>query len=398
MTVRLLTRRLRPVDLYVMDAVLAVLTGVALCGYAALESPLRGGVHEPAWASVLTGLAIGLPIAVRRRWPVPVAIAVTAVAGVTIATGIIPDYAAAAPAVAIGLVLYTVAARVPLRPALATGIGCLAVVCAALASAAGDLWSATEAVAYGCVIAAPAWLLGWTVQERRAQATRLRDQMVRQAAAEERLRVARELHDIVAHTMNLIVVKAAVANHVADQSPQETRAALQVIEATGRGAMREMRRVLGMLRDGTPYDPQPGLDDLPRLAEQASMGGADVRLDLRHDGGDPVPESLALAVYRIVQEAVTNVVKHAAPATCHVRVHAGPDRIDIEVADDGRRPVHVGGAGHGLIGMRERAALHGGTFTAGPRAGGGFTVTARLPRAAAPALAAAGTATGGHAA
>ncbi|GAA3219155.1 sensor histidine kinase [Dactylosporangium siamense] len=382
MTELLLTRRLRPVDLYAVDAVLALVAGAALCAYAALESPLDGSVVEPVWVSVLTGAVIGLPVAVRRRFPVGVAVTVSLAATAALATGVIPNYAAAGPSVSLALAFYSLAVATPLRWSLPTAVGCLAAVVSALAVTGGDLWSATGAVAYGMLMTVPGWLIGWTVRERRALAARQSEQSTRQAVAEERLRIARELHDIVAHTMSLIVVKAAVGNHVAEASPQEARDALRVIEATGRGALLEMRRALGMLRDDTPYAPAPGLADLEALAGQSSYGEVDVHLEV---GGpvprEAVPESVGLAVYRIVQESLTNVVKHAAPATCRVTVTIGPADVRVAVTDDGRRSARAPGTGHGLIGMRERVASHGGDFTAGPRDGGGFAVSARLPHA-----------------
>ncbi|MEV1074683.1 sensor histidine kinase [Micromonospora parva] len=380
MTALLLTRRMRPVDLYTVDVLLALAVGGALCPYAALESPLHGGVREPLWVSVLVGMALGLPLAVRRRWPVTVAATISSVATVALITGVIPNFAAAAPAFAIGLAFYTVAVSTPTRRSMLCAAGCLALVSVALLLTAGDLWSRTGAVVYATVMIAPAWVIGWLIRERRALAARQSDQLVRQAATEERLRVARELHDVVAHTLSLIVVKAAVANHVAEADPREAGAALRVIEETGRTALTDVRRVLGVLRADSPYAPAPGLDELPALARQAAIGGVDVQLDVRRE--EPVgavPESVGLAVYRIVQEAVTNVVKHAAPAGCRATVTVRPDEVRVEVTDDGRRPVLLGGEGHGLIGMRERVALHGGEFRAGPRPDGGFVVTASLP-------------------
>ncbi|MFI5927202.1 sensor histidine kinase [Micromonospora sp. NPDC051543] len=380
MIAHLLSRRLRPADLYVLDAVLAAAVGGLLCPYAALESPLHGGVREPLWISVLVGMALGLPLAVRRRWPVTVAAVISAVTTVALITGVIPNFAAAAPALAIGLSFYTVAVSATTRRSILAAGCCLALVSVALVFTAGDLWSRTGAVAYALVMIAPAWLIGWLIRERRALAARQSDHLVRQAATEERLRVARELHDVVAHTLSLIVVQASVANHVAEADPRQAGAALRVIEETGRGALTDVRRVLGVLREGTPYAPTPGLDELPVLAEQAAIGGVDVRLDVRRE--EPVgavPESVGLAVYRIVQEAVTNVVKHAAPAACRATVTVLPDEVRVEVTDDGRRPVSTVGHGHGLIGMRERVALHGGEFEAGPGSDGGFAVTARLP-------------------
>ncbi|WBB73020.1 sensor histidine kinase [Micromonospora sp. WMMD1128] len=380
MTALLLTRRLRPAELAIVDAVLAVAVGGLLGPYAALESPLHGGVREPLLVSVIVGFALGLPLAVRRRWPITVAIVISSVATVALITGVIPNYAAAAPGLAIGLSFYTVAVSTQMRRSLLCAAGCLALVSVALVLTESDLWSRTGGVVYATVMIAPAWLIGWLVRERRAIAAREGEHLVRRTAAEERLRVARELHDVVAHTLSLIVVKAAVANHVAGTDPGEAGAALRVIEETGRNALTDVRRVLGALREETPYAPTPGLDELPALAQQAAIAGVDVRLDVRQEEpAAAVPESVGLGVYRIVQEAVTNVVKHAAPATCRATVTVTPREVRIEVTDDGRRPVLIGGEGHGLIGMRERATLHGGEFRAGPRSGGGYAVTATLP-------------------
>ncbi|MGC4893439.1 sensor histidine kinase [Micromonospora sp. DT31] len=381
MTALLLTRQLRPAELATVDAVLAVAVGGLLGPYAALESPLHGGVREPLWVSVLVGFALGLPLAVRRRWPIIVAVVISSVATVALITGVIPNYAAAAPGLAIGLSFYTVAVSTQTRRSLLCAAGCLALVSVALVLTESDLWSRTGGVVYATVMIAPAWLIGWLVRERRAVAAREGEHLVRRTAAEERLRVARELHDVVAHTLSLIVVKAAVANHVAGTDPGEAEAALRVIEETGRNALTDVRRVLGALREDTPYAPTPGLDELPALAQQAAIAGVDVRLDVRQEEpAAAVPESVGLAVYRIMQEAVTNVVKHAAPATCRATVTVTHREVRIEVTDDGRRPVLIGGEGHGLIGMRERVTLHGGEFRAGPHAGGGgYTVTASLP-------------------
>ncbi|WBB50326.1 sensor histidine kinase [Verrucosispora sp. WMMA2044] len=380
MTAFLLTRRLRPAELATVDVVLAVAVGGLLGPYAALESPLRGGVHEPLWVSVLVGMALGLPLGVRRQWPITVAVLISCVAAVALISGVVPNYAAAAPGLAVGLSVYTVAVSTSPHRSVLCAAGCLALVSIALMFTESDLWSRTGAVGYAAVMIVPAGMIGWLVRERRAVAVRQGEHLVRQAAAEERLRVARELHDVVAHTLSLIVVKAAVANHVAEADPREAGAALRVIEETGRNALTDVRRVLGVLREDTPYAPQPGLDELPALARQAAIGGVDVRLDVRRDeSAEAVPESVGLAVYRIVQEAVTNVVKHAAPATCRVTVIVAPGEVRVEVTDDGRRPVSTVGEGHGIIGMRERVALHGGEFHAGPRSGGGFVVTAGLP-------------------
>ena len=209
--------------------------------------------------------------------------------------------------------------------------------------------------------------------------------------ADERLRIARELHDVITHSISLITVKASVANYLIDSRPDDVRDALTVIEDTGRRALTEMRRMLGVLRAGTdsaaplPGDtgderlPAPGLADLAGLAGHAAEAG--VHADLDVDPAPGLPDGVALAAYRIIQEALTNVVKHAAPTRCRVRVDRTARDVFIDVTDAGniRRTQHAAAGGHGFIGMRERVTLFGGEFTAGPGPGGGFRVTARLP-------------------
>lgn len=226
-------------------------------------------------------------------------------------------------------------------------------------------------------VAAIVWLVlggGWTAGFAvRAHRARQADQAARRtehAIAEERLRIARELHDIVSHSLSLIAVKAGVAGHVAQRRPEEAVDALRVIEQTSRAAMTEMRRTLGVLRTDSataPLSPAPDLDALDRLADQARQAGVEVELDVRvPDAG--LPAGITLAVHRIVQESLTNVVKHAAPARCRVTVEVDLREVRIDVTDDGVRGAdteRVGG--HGLVGMRERAMMYGGTFSAGPR-------------------------------
>jgi signal transduction histidine kinase len=191
------------------------------------------------------------------------------------------------------------------------------------------------------------------------------------------------MHDIVSHHLSLIAVQAGIANHVAEQRPVEARESLRVIEKASRGALIEMRAMLGVLRFPAPEpaarDPLPGLGGLADLAERTTATGVTVELDVSVAGAPPA--GVQLAAYRIVQEALTNVVKHAAPAHCTVRVAAREREVTVDVINDNARPSgheHDGG-GHGLAGMRERVAMFGGELTAGPVSGGGFAVSARLP-------------------
>jgi signal transduction histidine kinase len=245
-----------------------------------------------------------------------------------------------------------------------------------------------------------AWLLGHFVgvrrvyvlqlEERTAELEQAREELARRAVVEERLRLARELHDVVAHAMSVIAVQSGVGAHVANTQPKEAAKALAAIEATSRAALTELRRLLGVLRqeDEPQGDlaPVPGLADLDVLLAEVSKAGLAVKLQV-NGIRPPLPAGVDLSAYRIVQEALTNVVKHAGPARAQVVVGYGDQDVTVEVIDDGRGAVTSVsdgrvGTGHGLIGMRERVQAFGGDLEAGPRPGGGFRVAARLPLAA----------------
>jgi signal transduction histidine kinase len=227
-----------------------------------------------------------------------------------------------------------------------------------------------------------------SLEERAERAERERDQQAQIAAAAERVRIARELHDVVAHNVSVMVVQADGAAYAIDSRPEQARRAVQAISTTGRQALAEMRRLVGVLRQGDPgapdYTPQPGLAQLDDLIAQ--VRGSGLPIDLRVSGTPTdIPEGEQLTVYRIMQEALTNTLKHGGPgATAVVDLEYGAREIVVRVTDDGRGaapPGEYGGGhgGHGLLGMRERVGLFGGTMTAAPRIGGGFQVCARLP-------------------
>ncbi|GAA1943065.1 sensor histidine kinase [Nocardioides hwasunensis] len=244
-------------------------------------------------------------------------------------------------------------------------------------------------VTIGAIVTA-AWALGFAAQSRERyvasllaraeQAERMAEREVELAARDERSRIAREMHDVVAHGLSVIVIQADGARYAAAKDPDVAVGTLETISTTGRSALTEMRRLLGLLREGdTGVAPQPTLGDVRHLVDEARLAGTRVEADLP----DPMPEvadGVGLAAYRIVQEALTNVRKHAGPdAAVEVRVGVGRE-VEVEVRDDGRGAA-AGSDGHGLglVGMRERAAVHGGTLEAGPAGGGGFAVSARLP-------------------
>ena len=231
------------------------------------------------------------------------------------------------------------------------------------------------------------------VQARAEHLERDRAEQARRAVTEERLRIARELHDVVAHSMSVIAVQSGVGGHVMDTQPEEARKALAAIEATSRSALTEMRRLLGVLRaDGEPQGalaPAPGLADIGTLLSQVGEAGLKVWVQVTGDRR-PLPPGVDLSAYRVIQEALTNVLKHAPSSPATVTINYAADAVTVEVADEGsERPAGGNrggdaGSGHGIIGMRERVAVFGGELTAGPRPEGGFLVRARFPLEAVP--------------
>ncbi|MFI7125462.1 sensor histidine kinase [Nonomuraea sp. NPDC050153] len=351
----------------------------------------------PPWMRIAIPLGLGLPLTLRRLWPLPV-FCFTLVLAIFAALVDVVGFAYLAPA----YVLYIVAlsdrfgALVPTSAigglSLVTVVG-LAVAGAPRDTAPGWLVHLDQPL-MGIAALGGAWTVGRAVQERRFYAARDAERLAAQAVTEERLRIARELHDVVTHSVGLIAVKAGVANHVMATRPDEAHDALRVIETASRSALVEMRHLLGVLRSSSKPDfvPAPGLAGIEGLVAQARLAGVEVGLKVRigssDEGGEGqpegrgrLPEGVGLSVYRIVQEALTNVIKHAARARCWVSVFADGKMVRIEVVDDGAgsRTSSAAGTGHGLIGMRERVMMYGGTFEAGRLSGRGFRVFAELP-------------------
>ena len=245
-------------------------------------------------------------------------------------------------------------------------------------------------------VVAIAWLIGDNLRTRRAylaqleeRAARLeheREQQATRATLEERARIARELHDVIAHNVSVMVVQASAGEDVFDSDPVRAREALAAVASTGRDALGELRRLLGAIRPGDQealsYAPQPAIDGLGGLVEQVRDTGLAVELSVDGEVQD-LPEATSLCAYRIVQEALTNTLKHAAATRAQIRLRCDPDELTVRVSDNGRGTTDAAAnssvGGHGLIGMRERVALFGGEMHAGPSADGGYCVTARLP-------------------
>ena len=344
-------------------------------------------------AGLLTVLALAavLPLAVRRRAPLLVSVVVGAsvIGQVVVADGAPATFASF---VAVMICVYTLAREA--RPAEA--VAGLLLITAAVATVT-VLQAQVEPIepfeiVYPLVYFGLAGGLGAFVRQRALRlaavedrATALEGELEREAelaAAEERARIARELHDVVAHGLSLMVVQAEAAEELLGRSPEAAVAPIHRVQETGRQALAEMRRLLGVLRaaDAGPAEttPQPSLRRVPELVREAADVGLRVDVAVEGEPAD-LPPGLELAAYRIVQEALTNTRRHARATSACVRLAYSPEALRIEVTDDGRNPP-ADRTGHGLIGMRERAALYGGTLTAGAAADGGFRVVAVLPR------------------
>jgi signal transduction histidine kinase len=336
-----------------------------------LDEVWRGDLVAPGdrRASTAVIVLMTVPLAWRRREPLSSFALVMAGLGLKVATtgGDPPD----SPFVDSLLSIYAVSVSTGRRTALA---------CGGISLVLGTLYLGE--ILAGATFAV-AWAAGWMVRSGRVQlrvAERERDQRARQAVVEERGRIARELHDVVSHAMSTIIVQAGAERLVLQESQRSTREVLAGIESTGRQAMAEMRRLLGVLRDGDvelALAPQPGLAQLDPLLEQVRSAGLPVDVLVE---GTPIdlPAGVDVSAFRIVQEGLTNALRHAGAAHASVVVRYRPGEVEVEVCDDGRGGP-AGEAGHGLIGMRERVALFGGELRAGPRPQGGFAVRARLP-------------------
>ncbi|QNP64550.1 sensor histidine kinase [Streptomyces genisteinicus] len=353
------------------------------------------------WGVVVIGALLSVVVALRRRMPERMLL-LTAAIGVA---QLVADVEVFPSDFAMLVIIYTVAAHD--GPRWASRFALVGGACAA--TLAMVRWPLEEAGAAGrifftVVMTAPfvlAWVLGDSIRTRRAyfaqleeRATRLekeREAQAKVAVAAERARIARELHDVVAHNVSVMVVQADGAAYVLDTAPDQARQALETISGTGRQALAEMRRLLGVLRtsdapESGEYVPQPDVEQIEDLVEQVRRAGLTV--DFKVEGTPrPLPSGVELTAYRIVQEALTNTRKHGGPeAGASVRLVYFDDGLGLLVEDDGRGASHelyedggADGRGHGLIGMRERVGMVGGTLDAGPRPGGGFRISALLP-------------------
>jgi len=360
------------------------------------------------WIPPLLAIVVALPVGLRRRDPVGALILALAGCSVIVAIGGEINRGAFLP---LALVLFTVAATCKRRVAVAglTASLALLIIQALILSLTGRGSGPAIGVALILIIV---WMIGITAQQRRSYTARVREQVATAAVTEERLRIARELHDVVAHSMTVVAVQAGFGEYVFDHEPAQAREALGAIQHVTRDALADMQRLLGVLRqdgtgqpdggqapDGRPANgqeparrlqlaPAPGLADLERLV--STTAGAGVRVNVTRTGEHrDIPAGIDQSAFRIVQEALTNVVKHSGASSCQVSVGYEDTGLSVEITDHGAGPAagrdrsltarEPNGTGHGILGMRERVSLHDGEFTASPLPERGFRVAARFP-------------------
>ena len=338
--------------------------------------------------AAVMGILLTLPLFWRRR--APLACLVASMAVLLVWTLIAAPQGSLVPLLMILALVFSLAVHASIRQAaagLAVSAAVLAVEVASTTNSFGDY------LFVGAFLAG-SWLAGRAVRARQQRADELFDRAVRleveseekarEAAARERARIARELHDVISHSVSVMVVQAGAAEQVFDSDPDQARSSLRSIQETGRQARHELRRLLGLMRadgEGATLAPQPGLAQLQTLAEQLRQSGLEVDLDMRFESSTLSP-GLELSAYRIVQEALTNTLKHGGPGRARVVVRHDRDALEVEVLDKGRAHAGSGDGGFGLIGMRERIALYGGELEHGRRNGGGYRLRARFPLSA----------------
>jgi signal transduction histidine kinase len=359
---------------------------VALLAGSALAEVLVSG--ESVLDAVVGG-AVALPLLARRRAPLLVLVAVIALGYAGYARGASVGGSLQAW-IALNVALYGVDAHCERLRAIAGAVIVAAFVLLFEIPALVE-GGRVDDLAGEWLFLGGVWLLGRWVRQRRQRTADLerhaadleadRSALAREAVADERARIAREMHDAVAHSVSVMVLQAGAAEQVLATAPERARESLVTIQDTGREAIVELRRMLGLLRDpvaDASLAPQPSVDHLDALLDQVRAAGLPVELTVE---GEPrrLPPGIDRSAYRIVQEGLTNALKHAGPAHASVRLRYGERALELEVLDDGRGPAGASGGGLGLLGMRERAALYGGVLAARERPGGGYALSARLP-------------------
>ncbi len=371
---------------YWFDVLIVAAVGVSIA-VAVVDQGKRPGPDGPMWFDVLAAVAMVVPLFARRRYPfgAPAAVFVAIVASSFVDPGFIDDDGVIFVAAAAAAFLFGMSKeRNQAVAGLGIMLGAIAIVGHNQGDQAGDfIW---PAAVFGI-----AWTVGYGLdqkfrqaQEARERAGRLereREEEARLAVAEERARIARELHDVVGHSVSVMTVQAAGVRRLLKPRQEREREALMVVEQTGREALAEMRRMVDVLRrpeESPALAPQPSLEHLDKLVGQAREAGLPVELKVE---GDPVQlaAGLDLTAYRFVQEGLTNALKHARAEHAEVLVRYDDGHVELTVSDDGAGDGGGESGGHGLVGMRERISVYGGELQAGPRPEGGYRLRARLP-------------------
>jgi len=384
---RVVNSFLRLARRYWFDALILAGVGIGVSG-AVLGRDRTDGPEGPLWFDVLAILAIVLPLLARRRFPfgAPVAMGVAAALTSFVDQTVVPyDGVTFLVGCASLFLVGSLRDRSQAFAGLALAEGILAVV------VHNDPRSGVGNFIVGSIIFTIVWTIAFGVgrksveadeaKERAARAEREREERARSAVSEERARIARELHDVVGHSVSVMTVQASAVRRLLRPEQQREREALLIVEQTGREALAEMRRMVGVLRrpeEGPALAPQPTLEHLDKLVEHAREAGLPV--ELRVEGEPlPLPAGLDLTAYRLVQEGLTNALKHARADRAQVLVRYTDGDIEVTVSDDGQGAGSDDGGGHGLVGMRERVAVYGGELEAGPRPEGGYRLRAKLP-------------------
>jgi signal transduction histidine kinase len=377
---------------YWFDAVILAIAGLGITGSVLARDREVGplGPEGPLWFDVLALLAIILPLLARRRFPfgAPAAMGVAAAATSFVDKTVVPfDGVTFVVGCAALFLVGSLRDRAQAVAGLAVAEGVLAVVVhngpvthlddfVVASIIFGIVWAIAFGVGRKSVEADEA-------RERAARAELEREQRAHVAVADERARIARELHDVVGHSVSVMTVQASAVRRLLKPEQERERQALLIVEQTGREALAEMRRMVGVLRrpeEAPALAPQPSLEHLERLIESAREAGLPVDLRVKGEAVQ-LPAGVDLTAYRLVQEGLTNALKHAEASSAKVLVNYAEGHIELTVSDDGRGVGNGDGGGHGLVGMRERVSVYGGELDAGPRPGGGYELRAKLPLA-----------------
>jgi signal transduction histidine kinase len=372
---------------YWFDALIVVGVGISIAG-AVVGQGRTNGPEGPTWADIVLVLLIVTPLLARRRFPfgAPLTVGAAVIFATFADNSLVPfDFIIFLTGCAAVFLLAQLPDPRQAVAGLAMAVGVEAIV------VRNDPRGQLGQFVFVSLIFAIVWIVGFTLgrksaeadqaRERAAHAEREREARARLAVADERARIARELHDVVGHSVSVMTVQASGVRRLLRPDQEREREALLIVERTGREALAEMRRMVGVLRrpeEAPALAPQPSLEQIERLVEQAREAGLPVELRIEGEAIE-LPAGVDLTAYRLVQEGLTNAIKHANASRAEVLVNYGDGEVEVTVIDNGNGLGNGDGGGHGLVGMRERVSVYGGELDAGPQPGGGYRLRAKLP-------------------